>query len=329
MILSPKSQLDLFVAERERQGRWGGFPPEEVVALGGRVPAGLRLGTSSWAFPGWGGICYPVRRSESQLARDGLAEYGRYPLFGTVGIDRGYYAPIPAVDLARYAGQLPAGFPCVSKVWEVITTRHGPPHPRWGARAGRPNPDFLNASLFADVVVAPYAEAFGEHAGPFLLQFPPSALGALPSAGRFAEELDRFLSRAPRGFTYAVEVRDRQLLQRCILEALAAHGASWVVNYWTRMPPPSRQLRVPGIFTAPFVVARLSLPPGRVYAERRAELAPFDRIVEPDHELRASMAALWRQAAAEGRQVFILVNNKAEGSAPLTVRAIAEEIVGT
>jgi hypothetical protein len=39
--------------------------------------------------------------------------------------------------------------------------------------------------------------------------------------------------------------------------------------------------------------------------------------------MRAQAAALARRSAAAGRDAFVLVNNKAEGSSPLTVTAIA------
>ena len=86
--------------------------PADVRQLGDRLPASVRFGTSSWSFPGWAGLVYRRPRTQTELARDGLREYARYPLFGTVGIDRSYYAPLTGEDLKRYAAQLPTGFPC-------------------------------------------------------------------------------------------------------------------------------------------------------------------------------------------------------------------------
>src|SRR5690606_25191915 len=97
---------------REPESDW----PADVRALGERIPPLVRFGTSSWTFPGWSGLVYRRPRTQAELARDGLREYARYPLFGTVGIDRSYYAPLAADDLKRYAAQLPPGFPCCAKV---------------------------------------------------------------------------------------------------------------------------------------------------------------------------------------------------------------------
>ncbi len=93
------------------------------------------------------------------------------------------------------------------------------------------------------------------------------------------------------------------------------------------MPTIGEQLRLPGVLTAPFVVARLMLPPGRQYDARKRELAPFDRIVDPQPELRAEIAELSEACELAGKTLLVIVNNKAEGSSPLTVRALAERIV--
>ena len=55
--------------------------------------------------------------------------------------------------------------------------------------------------------------------------------------------------------------------------------------------------------------------------------SPFDRLVEEDVPSRTSLARLARAAAAAGRDVFITINNKAEGSAPLSVQRLAERIM--
>lgn len=73
-----------------------------------------------------------------------------------------------------------------------------------------------------------------------------------------------------------------------------------------------------------FTVIRLLLAPGTRYNDRREDFAPFDRIVAPDPEMRRQVVALARARAALGRAVFVLVNNKAEGCSPLTIRALAE-----
>src|SRR6188472_3426594 len=69
---------------------------EELRGLATRLPPTLRLGTSSWSFPGWQGFVWDRKASTELLAKQGLKTYAQHQLFRTVGIDRTYYAPVPA-----------------------------------------------------------------------------------------------------------------------------------------------------------------------------------------------------------------------------------------
>jgi uncharacterized protein YecE (DUF72 family) len=321
-----RDQLDLFGAPGERRADPAlseqlAREHAEAAGLAARLPAGVRFGTSSWSFPGWKGLVYSHRTTTAVLARDGLVEYARHPLFRTVGIDRGFYGPIPGADLSRYAEQLPPGFPCCPKAPEAVMAAVRT-NPR-GEPERRLNPDFLNASRFMDEMVGPFLEVFREHTGPFILQMPPAPRALAPSPARFAEDLDRFLEALPPA-RYAVELRDPALLTLEYRAVLSARGAAHVYNYVTAMPMPEEQASAVGLETASFAVIRLLLAPGTRYNDRREEFAPFDRIVAPDPEMRRQVVALARAGSTLNRDVFVLVNNKAEGCSPLTIRALAE-----
>ncbi|WP_437878684.1 DUF72 domain-containing protein [Sorangium sp. So ce513] len=309
---------------------------EDAARVAARLPRGVLLGTSSWSFPGWQGIVYARRRSTEELARDGLAEYARHPLLTTVGIDRSFYAPIPDSDYRRYAAQLPAGFRCVSKALHAVvsqTLQHraqAPADDDEAQGAGRarvePNPDFLSVPLFLSRVAAPLLSTFRDHAGPVLLELPPvGAAHRLPPRA-FFERLDAFLGALPRELTYAVEIRERAYLTGEYREILAARGVAHTYSYFRSMPTPGAQAGVVPVANAPFALVRLLLKPGRRYETEKQRFHPFNRVVEPDPAMRAEVARIVCEAASLGMQSFVLVNNKAEGSAPLTVRAIAEEV---
>jgi hypothetical protein len=74
------------------------------------------------------------------------------------------------------------------------------------------------------------------------------------------------------------------------------------------------------------LVIRWLLRGDRGYDEARTEYAPFDRLCDPDPATRAQIAVLLRDAAARGREAMLIVNNKAEGSAPLSIAALAAEL---
>lgn len=69
------------------------------------------------------------------------------PLFRTVGIDHSFYRPASTAQLAHYARQVPADFHFCSKVWDKLTVPAYAHLPRYGAKAGQPNPRFLDHAL--------------------------------------------------------------------------------------------------------------------------------------------------------------------------------------
>jgi uncharacterized protein YecE (DUF72 family) len=324
-----RKQLDLF-AESPPPRRKGPAPEAErlvrehaeAAGIAARLPAGVRFGTSSWSFPDWAGIVYSRVAKVTELAREGLREYARHPLLTTVGIDRSYYAPIPSQELVRYSEQLPAGFPCCPKALELVTSVARPT--RSGGHPGEANPEFLNARLFEEEMLGPFREVFRQHTGPFILQFPPAPRSLRMSAPAFAGKLERFLDALPKDFQYAVELRDPTLLTSDYRDALAAHGAAHVYNYVTAMPMPGEQVKAIPVDSAPFAVIRLLLRPGTTYGERREEMMPFSRLTDRDDEMRSQVVSLARSAIESGIPVSVLVNNKAEGCSPLTIRALAE-----
>ncbi|HEU5260672.1 MAG TPA: DUF72 domain-containing protein [Gemmatimonadales bacterium] len=302
-------------------------PPQELVELGQRIPPTIRFGTSTWTYDGWAGDVYHRAYRGAQPARR-LEEYVRYPLFQTVGIDSAFYEPLEPEVLAAYARALPPGFPCVSKVWDRITAKRFNQDLRWGNLAGQLNPDFLNAGLFKDAVLGTYERAFRDHAGCFVFEFQAMRGKDLPDPRRWADELDRFLRQLPRDFRYAVELRNAELMSDVHGEVLARHGVAHVFNSWTEMPPIGEQLELPWTFPAGFTVARALLRPGRKYADAVKLFEPYDRIRDPQPEQRLDLLRLIAEALGRRIEALILVNNRLEGNAPATIRALAAALTG-
>ena len=320
---------------RHRSGLVEPHVTDEDRELAARLPRFVRFGTSSWSFPGWTGIVWSGRPSEADLARSGLEAYARHPLFRAVSLDRSYYGPLRDEDLAEYRAQLDTArakapslpaFRVLSKVWDEITTAVYPRHPRYGARAGAKNPHFLDVERFTSEVLAPYRRSFTTDAGPFVFELTPMPRGAVDERTLVAR-VDDFISRLPSGHRWAFELRNAELFGARWLDMLRANGAAHVLTYWTAMPPLRDQLHAKAI-TARFTVVRLMLPPYTRYASRKADFAPFDELAEPQPEMREDVVAILRAAAAAGcDEGVVLVNNKAEGSAPLTVRELAKMTV--
>jgi uncharacterized protein YecE (DUF72 family) len=298
-------------------------PRGELARLARGLPRTVRFGTSTWTYDGWAGDVYHRAYRGAQPARR-LEEYARYPLFGTVGVDSAFYEPPAEEVLREYAAALPPGFPCVSKVWDRITARRLSQDRRWGSLAGMRNPDFLNAPLFADAVLLPHARTFRDHAACFVFEFQAMRGRDLPDPTEWAEQLDGFLAQLPRDFRYAVELRNPELLTDLHGAVLRRHAVAHVFNAWTGMPAIGAQLALPWTLPAPFTVARALLKPGRAYADAVRLFRPYERVREELPDLRADLVQLMIEATRRRIEAFILVNNRAEGNAPGTIRAVAE-----
>jgi uncharacterized protein YecE (DUF72 family) len=297
-------------------------PPPDLVALGRAIPAGIRFGTSTWTYDGWSGDVYHRRYRGPQPAKR-LEEYARYPLFRTVGIDSAFYDPPSEEELQAYARALPSGFPCVSKVWDRITAKRLSQDAGQPGLAGMRNPDFLDAALFQESVVAPYRRSFRDHAGCFVFEFQAMRGKDLPDPLQWADQLDAFLAQLPADFRYGVELRNSELMTDLHGEVLKRHGVAHVFNSWTEMPSIGEQLDLAWTFSAPFTVARALLKPGRRYADAVKQFQPYDRVQEPLPALRADLVRLVTEAHRRRVEAFILANNRAEGNAPGTIRAVA------
>jgi uncharacterized protein YecE (DUF72 family) len=284
----------------------------------------IRFGTSTWTYEGWQGQVYKKSYAKNAFTRECLGEYCQYqyqgePLFRTVGNDSTFYRPPTANQLRHYLTQIPEDFQMCFKVWEEITIPSYAKQPRYGARAGQPNPRFLDAKLFNDLVLAPYREAkFEPHTGPFLFEFQRHGM----STEEFCERLDKFFLQLPREFRYAVEVRNPGLLDMRYHQVLSRHGVAHVYNHWSGMPTLVDQHTQMQGFTASFTVLRLLTPLGMVYAAAKKRAEPYTKIVEELPKMRREAVQLVRQAVGAGRRAYVLVNNRAEGNAPLTVEAL-------
>ena len=296
--------------------------PAELARLRAAIPPEVRFGTSSWTYPGWKGLVYTRDYPATGASADMLAEYARFPLFSTVGIDSSFYGPLTEKSLAGYADALPPGFPCVSKVWDRITV-HTFAKAREPNRAGQLNPDFLNAELFRSDVWDPLERHFAEHRGPLVFEFQAIARQDKVTPQAFADRLDGFFGKLPPEGRYAVEVRNPEFLTPAYFAVLREHDVAHVLSSWTRMPSIGMQLELPGALTASFLVARALLRPGRYYADAVDAFAPYDRIRDPNPELRGDLVRLVEAAERLRIPAYILVNNRAEGSAPLTIAAVA------
>ncbi len=287
----------------------------------------IRFGTSTWAYEGWQGQVYKKTYPKSRFKQDCLAEYAGYEykgqrLFRTVGIDHTFYGPPTIKMLAHYAAQLPAAFQACAKVWEDITVPVFPSGLRYAKKAGL-NPHFLDARYFIEMVLAPSDDVFREHTGPFILEFQRTGL----DPKMFLPKLDHFLEHVPKRYEYAIEVRNPAVIGPRYRSILQAHGAAHIYNHYTALPSLLEQhALIEQTFTAPSTVMRLLTPRNTKYHDAVKAYRPYDRIVKPLPEMRQATVTLLQHACAGARRAYVLVNNRAEGNAPLTIQALVDRL---
>jgi uncharacterized protein YecE (DUF72 family) len=293
---------------------------------------GIYVGTSSWKYEGWLGLLYsperymryfkegPPKILKGRFEKTCLAEYAQ--TFKTVCLDAGFYQfPSPQM-LGGYFSQLPADFRLSIKVTEDITVLRFPNLPRYGIRAGQANSHFLDADLFITSFLGPL-QPYRDRVGTIIFEFGHFHPGDWERGREFVAHLDAFLDKLPKGWDYSVEVRNESLLHPRYFEVLKAHNVAHTLNSWTRMPPIVEQLRIVGCDTAEHITVRALLRPGRSYEQAVATFQPYREIKEPNIEAREGLLQLLKPERFPGSvRRYIYVNNRLEGSAPLTIAAL-------
>jgi uncharacterized protein YecE (DUF72 family) len=300
----------------------------DAAALAAR---GAYIGASSWKYPGWCGQLYDQARyvyrgkfSEARFERLCLAEYAE--VFKTVSVDAAYYKFPTASYLEGLVSQVPADFLFAFKVTDEITIKKFANLPRHGARAGQANANFLNADLFTRAFLKP-CEPFRKNIGLLMFEFSKFYPADFARGRDFVEALDGFLAKLPGGWRYGIEIRNRNFLHPDYFAALARHGVTHVFNSWSDMPPVPEQMALAASRTAPdTLAARCLLRPGQNYEQAVKLFSPYSEVKEPYPEGRAAGTALIAEALTSqgAKKVFIFVNNRFEGNALATIRAMLD-----
>jgi uncharacterized protein YecE (DUF72 family) len=295
------------------------------------LPGEIRVGTSSWFFPGWRGLVYEGVHPQTALSKKGLAAYAQIPMLTTVSLDRTFYAPLTTIEYARYASQVPEHFSFVVKAPAlvcdaVVRDETG--------RGKVPNPHFLDPAIAAREFVVPCLEGLGAKAGPLVFQISPLPRGLVDEAPLLIERLAAFFAALPKELgkhrpLYALELRNAELLTPRLMRMLHEACARYCVGLHDRMPEVERQetaLQVLDGDVPGDLVVRWNLHRGFLYQAAKQRYEPFDKIVDEDVETRRILARMAAKAFKAKRKVWITANNKAEGSAPLSILRLAEEI---
>jgi uncharacterized protein YecE (DUF72 family) len=160
----------------------------------------IRVGCSGWDYPDWKGPVYPSDVPKAQW----FATYAK--LFDTVEINNTFYRLPERGTVERWAAQAPPNF-----VYAVKLGQFGS-HRMKLRDAKRWLPNHLDR-----------VARLGRSQGPTLVQLPPRW-------HRNVTRLDEFLSVAPQGSQWAVELRDPSWLHEDTYAVLRNHRAALCIH---------------------------------------------------------------------------------------------------
>ena len=284
------------------------------------------IGGSSWKYEGWLGQIYTRERyltrgkfSQKQFQQECLREYAE--TFPTVCGDFAFYQ-FPADEFwKRLFTRVPESFRFAFKVPEQITCKIYPRHARYGPQAGKDNESFLDAHMLREMFLRPLLP-YREKTALLIFEFGAFGQRSFAELGEFLERLDPFLAALPAEFRYAVEIRNPEFLEKDYFACLRAHRVAHVYNAWSKMPELRQQMAIPESMTADFLVSRALLRRGRVYEDAVGLFQPYREIQDENPEARESMLVLIGRARENKQFLFLFVNNRLEGNAPLTILSL-------
>ena len=304
----------------------------EWQRLAQSLPAQLRLGVSTWSYPGWQGLVWAGAYDSSVLAKKGLTAYHQHPLLRTVCVDRTFWRPLSTSQYAEFAAQVDDDFRFVVKCPAGITdaqvrTEEGKPR--------ESNPAFLDPRLAIEHFVEPTLEGLGSKLGVLVFQLSPLPWSLLSRPSLLMDKLGLLLAAVQQALQkhpkviVAVEVRDPELLTPALAATLKAYGATYCLGLHGKMPPIEAQLPLlralwPGPLVCRWNLNRLFGAYG--YADAQKKHEPFNEIRSEDLHTRAWLARTIAGLTGAGQPAFVTISNDAEGSAPRSIALLAQAI---
>ncbi len=289
----------------------------------------LRLGTCSWKYDSWKGLVYEA--GKTYRPDDYLADYAK--TLDSVEVDQWFWSlfagnmrlPDPAV-VRRYAKSVPEDFVFTVKAPNALTLTHyyAKQTPQNSAFAGKANPFFLDHDVLCHFLEA--LSPLESKLGPIMFQFEYLNKQKMPSKELFFERFGKFIERAPKGYRYAVEVRNPNYYSTAFFDFLKDHGLGFVYLDGYYMPPIGEVFEKYVPETASFQVVRLH---GGDRLEIEGETGEvWNRIVAPKPGGLKAAAKIVRANAKKRVLTYLNLNNHYEGSAPLSMGRFLDVLAG-
>jgi uncharacterized protein YecE (DUF72 family) len=313
----------------------------------------LFIGTMSDRYAGWLGQIYSENRyrgrittrikalkgkrfTERVLPVESVSEYFQH--FPVLEIDFTFYRPLldregkPTANfhvLKKYRDYMGPDDRLFLKVPQVVFARK--------IRQGKayvPNDEYLDSELFVRQFYGPAKDILEDRLYGFIFEQEYQRKESSLTLEGFADDMDDFFGKIPSDDRYHVEIRTARLQTESLFSVLRKHQVGMVLSHWTWLSSLREQAERTGdfIFSGDdSLTLRLVTPRGMVYEQTYAAAFPFDDMVEGMlHESTvADTVEIIRGVVREGSQLYLFVNNRAGGNAPMTAARIVSRLEDT
>ena len=252
----------------------------------------LRIGTSAFTAAGWESAFYPAGMKPAEY----LSYYATK--FDTVEVDSTFYRTPSVATVSGWERKTPAGFILTAKVPQIIT------HEKVLQDCDDDLKHFLETM-----------DLMGDKLGPLLFQFGYFNKMAFKSGKEFLARLEAFLRKLPKGYRFAVEIRDKQWLNAEFFDLLRAHKVAYALIDQAWMPRVNEIFEKFDPVTADFAYVRLL--GDRKGIEQKTKV--WDKVIVDRSGELMNWVNVCQRTVRRGISTYVYVNNHYAGFAPATV----------
>jgi uncharacterized protein YecE (DUF72 family) len=289
------------------------------VKIPGDYKPFLRIGTCSWKFDSWKGLFYDDRKN--YRSDDYLVDYARH--LDSVEIDQWFWSLFPggiklpdAGIVKSYADSVHDDFIFTVKAPNSLTLTHfySKQPNKYAEYSGQANKHFLDNDLLERFLER--LTLMESKLGPIMFQFEYLNKKKMPTKEMFFDKFHEFIVRAPKGYQYAVEIRNPNYLSPAFFNFLKDHSLGYVYLEGYYMPHIGEVFEKFHPVTSDFSIIRL-------HGGNRLEIETdtgglWNRVISPKPKGLKAAAQIVRANRKQNILTYVNLNNHFEGSAPIT-----------
>ena len=262
------------------------------------LPSNLHLGTQSWSCNDWGGVFYP----EGTRPTDYISEYAKH--FSSVEIDSTFYRIPSEKTVSAWSEKTPRSFIFSAKIPQVIT------HEKFLVNCEEELKVFLSVM-----------DILGDKLGALLFQFRYYRKAEIECVDEFIERLAPFLKTLPKGYRFALEIRNKSWIAEELSGLLRKYNVAYALTDHPWMPRIDELMEKQDVITSDFCYIRWL--GDRKGIEKKAKR--WDKlIIDRRPEMSRWIPAIRELMTSDIGSVYAYFNNHYAGHAPGSIELFEE-----